>query len=748
MRNNIRFYAFAMTVMAFLALYGCGEELVTTSEFVIEQERIDVPVEGGSFEVAYTLENPTSDGQLKPVSEREWVHDIVAEDGRLVFTVDENTSFEARECRVEVLYTNGNIRQSFTVAQEAAEEYVFKINVIEVKETEVSVSVQPADEEMTYVVMAVTKSGWEGIGQSAETLFANVVSQYEYNADLYKLTLAEYLEDFDILKTGYTEMTLGGFDVETDYYVFAVGMSPEGDQLSELVMEPFTTSGFSKNEVTFTIDVALDGGYKTLMTVTPSDEETYYVTSIKEKRYFQEGTPMEEIAQNIMEGEISSGAYYGKTRSDVVNEMRVKGVYNRRDTLMQNETFYAMAFTVTDDGYVNSDVAYEEFTTGDVPLSDNEFTVSVSNIGLDVVDVTVGTANNDTYVCVVEPSFEWEGMSDEEILEGLQNEYYEQNFMHNGDCSFTQDKLMSGTEYTVFVFGYEVPTYVGAVTTGLYRKTFTTESAGSYDGLEFTWDFVSVGDRTVRVAIDPDPETVLYYCGIAPANSTEDMIKAEINALVEEEIDYAFTTNVKSLGDYMRKYGIRGATEKTFDGLYTGSEYKVYCVGVSDRTGEYVTPFMFSETVVTDEAQTSDLTIELVYDKYFDGTEVAKIYSELLMAAGYAILPIEVKIEGGEAVDWWFHVYSDDITDTDRYSDDWLVEFLMENGVGKAYTERLFFCPWNQDLTMIAVAKGQDGLYSNVFRRKINLSVDGASPADDFVLPDAAPASMSSTINR
>ena len=158
MGNNIRFYAFAMTVMAFLALYGCGEELVTTSEFVIEQERIDVPVEGGSFEVAYTLENPTSDGQLKPVSEREWVHDIVAEDGRLVFTVDENTSFEARECRVEVLYTNGNIRQSFTVAQEAAEEYVFKINVIEVKETEVSVSVQPADEEMTYVVMAVTKS--------------------------------------------------------------------------------------------------------------------------------------------------------------------------------------------------------------------------------------------------------------------------------------------------------------------------------------------------------------------------------------------------------------------------------------------------------------------------------------------------------------------------------------------------------------------------------------------------------------
>ena len=748
MRTKSRIYAVLAFFVIAAALCGCKEELASDPGFEVNKDRIEVPVEGGTFEVGYTVANPVPDGSIRPVSERNWVHDINVSDDRIEFTVDENTAFEPRESRVELLYTGGNVRRYFTVSQSAAEEYVFKIDIKEIGETEVYASVQPADAEMTYVVMTVTESDWESINESEEILFANIVSQFEYNADMYKLTLAEYLDDFDVLKTGYSEVRLSGFQVATDYLLFAVGMSLEGDQLSEIVLSPFTTKDVEKQDMTFSIDVAVEGGYRALTTVSPSDENVYYIATVTQCSYWGEGMSMEEIAQNVMEGEISTGGSYGKTRNQVVEEMRVKGEYVRRDTLMQNQAFYALAFTVTDDGYVNSEVECEEFSTGDVPLSSNTFTISVSGIGLDMADISVETANNDSYVCVVEPLFEWEGMSDDEILSGIQEEYYEQEYMHNGNIGFTQTRLMSGIEYAVYVFGYEVPTYVGAVTTRLYKKTFTTLASDSYDDLSFTWDFLNVKDRSVEVSITADPETVLYYYGIAPADYTEDMIRSEIDLLIEEEIYNSFMTKVYDAGDFMRKYGVRGDAGKTFDGLYPGSAYKVYCVGVSDRTGAYMTPFYYSDTVMTDDAEESGLTIELMYDEYYDGTEVAKLYPDLIMAAGYAILPVDVRIEGGDASGWWFHIYAADITDKTAYTDDWLIQYLLENGVDSQYSSRLFFCPWDEDITMIAVAKDKEGLYSNVFRKKINLTESGAAPAEDFVMPNMVLYSQNAIILR
>ena len=87
--------SFAVKVIQ--AAKGADPVLTLTSEAEINADE-----EGGDYEITFTLENPTEDGELKAESD-EWITTVV-EEAKVAVSVDPNEAEEAREGKVTVTY--------------------------------------------------------------------------------------------------------------------------------------------------------------------------------------------------------------------------------------------------------------------------------------------------------------------------------------------------------------------------------------------------------------------------------------------------------------------------------------------------------------------------------------------------------------------------------------------------------------------------------------------------------------------
>lgn len=103
--------------LAALAVIGCNKvESESTPQIKpVNEDAINVPAEGGSFSVSYTLENPVEGGQISATTEQtEWISDIdYSNIGEVTFTVAANDS-ETRNGSITVTYTYSDTEISFT----------------------------------------------------------------------------------------------------------------------------------------------------------------------------------------------------------------------------------------------------------------------------------------------------------------------------------------------------------------------------------------------------------------------------------------------------------------------------------------------------------------------------------------------------------------------------------------------------------------------------------------------------------
>lgn len=84
----------------------------------IEKSTVEVSVEGGSYSVAYSVENAVEGVGPVATTEAEWVTELKAEAGAISFVVEANEEFEPREAKVTVAY-EGAKSVEFSVKQVA-----------------------------------------------------------------------------------------------------------------------------------------------------------------------------------------------------------------------------------------------------------------------------------------------------------------------------------------------------------------------------------------------------------------------------------------------------------------------------------------------------------------------------------------------------------------------------------------------------------------------------------------------------
>ena len=136
---------------------GCNNDDPVTPdaqpEIVFAKESLDVPAEGGPFQIEYTIENPVANATLSAKCNDSWITDIDTKTaGVISFNVTKNETAEKREAIIEVSYADIQPAPSFTAKQAARPEEAFTITISDITTKTFRTTVRPGDQEMYYLL--------------------------------------------------------------------------------------------------------------------------------------------------------------------------------------------------------------------------------------------------------------------------------------------------------------------------------------------------------------------------------------------------------------------------------------------------------------------------------------------------------------------------------------------------------------------------------------------------------------------
>ncbi len=121
--------------------------------------------------------------------------------------------------------------------------------------------------------------------------------------------------------------------------------------------------------------------------------------------------------------------------------------------------------------------------------------------------------------------------------------------------------------------------------------------------------------------------------------------------------------------------------------------------------------------------------MEIRYDKYYDGDDIAENFPDYANAAGKAFVRL-VAYENEYAEDYLYAVLDGDLTDESAYSDEEAIQDLQS--IGHNAFMSTYYMEWNKEYTITAVAIDSDGNYGKVFRSAEIFTKEGASPLNGF----------------
>lgn len=354
------------------------EEPKEEPKFVIEESSIsDVSHEGATLMVGYYVQNPAEGASIVFDTDGiDWAGDVSAStDGMITIEILPNESEEPRTGEIVASYVyvfndeEKSQQQSILISQQGAPYVVpFAIAIDEKGITHESVmaTVEPSDIEMTYIVMSVEKEVFDIQIGSEDVLFTQILNQYVSVAAGEGVSLEEFFENHDILKTGKSDVMITGLIPETGYYLFAVGISPSGMQLSDFVFVEFVTLEEPVIETGFEFEVNLEGTSGSIK-VTPSDEELYFYSDVIACNVFDETIMYwDDYARELIGQSLDTYMNAGYTIEEAIDRICYKGTsYVEFWFLTPLSDYYVYAFAVSLDGEVISDVFTDVFTTGE-----------------------------------------------------------------------------------------------------------------------------------------------------------------------------------------------------------------------------------------------------------------------------------------------------------------------------------------------------------------------------------------------
>lgn len=499
-------------------------------------------------------------------------------------------------------------------------------------------------------------------------------------------------------------------------------------------------SGLSPDDIDyeFAITYDIDGPFVD-MTVVPDPENARYFAWYFPKKLLEEAlaqSPGISIVQYLnrwVEVDISDaiyyGAYAGYTAEEAVAELTFVGESTQSFELNGESDFYGFVCAVSDSGERLSDVVVTEFRTGAVKPSSNQLTVEVGDINSDRIDYTVTTTNDDQYATIVFPAADVEGLSDLEIVAMFNDIDNYINYLHRNTYSSTVLVEADDSDYYILAFGFEY----GMATTEIQRVKVHTLKYDPTATAEFKIDITKVTNYRIKATVEATPKTSLYYVDYCYEADTAESLKEAIHEAAQWYVDYGY---FGSLAASMKSVCLKGKRDVEFKDLSPEQNYRIFAVGVDELTGEFNTDVFFTDTITTPAKRVSESYIEIPVGEYFYDYDLKELYPEEFGDAdGWGVLPLEVSVHG-DVVDYYYDIYTDDLTDTTYAPDTGLIIDLEMYGAHNIPL-LMSYCYFNTPLTLVYFSKDSDDNYSPVTRVPIMLLPEGCSPAENFEYGDA-----------
>lgn len=632
----------------------------------------------------------------------------------------------------------------------------FVVEVKNVTDTSVEFTINPADEEMTYIAMMTTKEYFDTFEDDEAYIMDDLtwLEDAAYNAGV---GLNEYLEG--VLKKGVISDTQDMLDPETEYVVYAFGLSNNGIVTTSLYKQTFTTLSTELTELNFEIQVT-DIGYDTAtITVTPDNDKAFYFVNVFSLEDYQNyGGDESAFVAHINK---LRNYYYGlgATADQMVANLGYVGAKSLSvEDLKAGTKYMAYAIGIDERFVANSLATVVEFETKAAETSDLTFEVDITKIDYDHIEGSVTPSNNDdTYICSVQyaSSLEW-SESEEDFVDSIVDDITAwgniEDSLRKGVMSLDGiSGLQPNTDYIVVCFGYD-----GAPTTAPHITHFTTTDAmGNPDDLVVTFEVSNITHNSVNVTTIPSVGA--YYFTYYVEENYFDLliddyysVDARVAYLANYEIDYGAEWFECSRAEYLYELGASLGKEKNFyNQLEPSTDYVAYAIAVDMETGELASEKGFvSEPFRTLDKVVSDAAVTIEFGNYYDGSALAELDpARFLSCKGYAVMPYTVKASDSAAA-WYTGFYDGDFTewgctDDDIYAElitygwEWGSEYVSENR-----ESGIAVLSYDTPYTFLGIAKDSEESYGVGFIEVVTLTPEGVSPAEEFIAanPAAKPA--------
>ena len=175
---------------------------VVIPELILDNDKVEVPVYGGNYEISYEIENQSDSLKIEALSLDAWVNQLdISVDGKISFNVDQAEGVETRSTDIIVSY--GEVEEVITVTQHSS------VNSI-------SMSVTNIADTAEYEISTTVDDGYLMCLRRAEDY-----KLYDDRQLLIKLLGEEGVSDE--LLNGSQSGVLRDLDYKTDYIMIAFG---------------------------------------------------------------------------------------------------------------------------------------------------------------------------------------------------------------------------------------------------------------------------------------------------------------------------------------------------------------------------------------------------------------------------------------------------------------------------------------------------------------------------------------------
>lgn len=458
--------------------------------------------------------------------------------------------------------------------------------------------------------------------------------------------------------------------------------------------------------------------------ITPADSDMTYIPFVTTAQYYSRFKDEESLFQDDLKYFKKESENTGMPLSDVISQYCGQGeVLDARFSHLAPDTDYVFYIYGIDLQLAErlTDIVTSEFTTGQVEMTDAEFTFTI-NVDSPFVDKKIEAVNYDGYFY----TSAYPDLKNDGNLKSYCNETWEQTKMFFISFGYTNEQILNNLCYKN---EYSSKTEMDPGTKYLAVAFAVNEEAlmcSDVSAEEFNVPPVPQSDNTITLSV--------YGIGSrkaeVKAETTNDDIYAVFIIPTFELSEYTSDEQIANAClNYYEVDSRSGSFEETATGLEPSTEYSFIAFGYK---GSYTTTKVSRFDFTTIEASGSDVGIELLCYDYYDSEAVAALdptwegsYDE-----STCLLPITAVINPEHVKRFYYGLLNSDYIST--LSDEEIIENIVYNGPRKE-TE-IIFKIYGYEIVAVAIAEDAEGNYGPLWRSEpIYLSKDNVSDPQEFI---------------